>query len=216
MGIKSLGERFPYLNPLDKLALFVFAPRAFKKDSLLVRISFKNGQILPEILPILSEEEKEELKRIISSSLSSRERFIILSHFGIEREPLTLEEIGEKLQVSRQRVSEIEKRALWKIRKAWKGKISIFLYEKVKKMEKENQKMREVLLNLGKVIFSEKEEKEMIEEIKKILLPFFVSFFEELFNQDFEVLEEPQKQFFYPNEAELRKVEETLTKSFSR
>jgi len=176
MGNKKISERFPYLDPLDKLALFVFAPSAVEKDNLLLRISLRNSQILP----ILNEKEKEELKRIISFFLSPKERFIILSHFGIEREPLTLEEIGEKLQISRQRVNEIEKEAFQKIRRIWKRKPRIFLYDKIKKIYEENQQMKEIFLSLLEVVSKKKKGKETVQEIKKILFSFLTSFLGEI------------------------------------
>ena len=49
--------------------------------------------------------------------LSGRERAIIESHFGLgEAEPLSLSEIGEQLHITRERVRQIEQRALSKIR----------------------------------------------------------------------------------------------------
>jgi len=172
---KKIGERFPYLDPLDKLALFVFAFTAVKKDNLLLRISLRKNQIFP----ILDKEEKKKLMGIIFSSLNSTQREVILSHFGIQREALSLGEIGERLGISRQRVNAIEKEAFRKIRKAWKGRPKIFLYDKIREIYEENQKMKEILSKLLEVISKEKEEKEILEEVKKILLSFSVSFLEE-------------------------------------
>lgn len=176
MGNKKISERFPYLDPLDKLALYVFAPGAIEKDNLLLRVSLKNSQILP----ILNEKEKEELKKIISFFLSPKERFIILSHFGIERKPLTLEEIGEELQISRQRVNEIEKEAFRKIRRACKARPRIFLYDKIKKVYEENQQMKETFLRLLEVVSKRKKGKEIVQEVKKILFSFLTSFLGEV------------------------------------
>jgi len=105
---------------------------------------------------------------------------IILSHFGIESQPLTLEEIGKKLGISRQRVKEIEKKAFYKIKKALKEKPQIFRYDRLKKIQEENQKMKKIFLKIGEVIFSDKEEKEIVEEVKKIFLSFLIGFLKEV------------------------------------
>ncbi len=70
--------------------------------------------------------EKEEkaltrkgLKKALST-LTPKERLVIAQRFLIER-PLTLQEVGERLGVTRERVRQIEARALQKMRKALTG-----------------------------------------------------------------------------------------------
>jgi RNA polymerase primary sigma factor len=60
----------------------------------------------------------------ILHELSSREQEILSLRFGLtDDEPRTLEEIGKKFGLTRERVRQIESRALEKIRKLEKAKI---------------------------------------------------------------------------------------------
>lgn len=65
---------------------------------------------------LFEEELKKEIEDILSH-LNERERFIITKRFGLDNEdPLTLRDIGELLGISRERVRQIESKALRKIR----------------------------------------------------------------------------------------------------
>jgi RNA polymerase sigma factor (sigma-70 family) len=56
------------------------------------------------------------------SSLSAREELVLRRRFGIERaEAQTLREIGEELGITRERVRQIEKAALDKLRRRMRG-----------------------------------------------------------------------------------------------
>ena len=63
---------------------------------------------------------KQELKSKISellANLPEREKKILRMRFGFDGKTKTLEEIGKKIGVSRERVRQIEKRAKEKLRK---------------------------------------------------------------------------------------------------
>ncbi|WP_457640635.1 sigma-70 family RNA polymerase sigma factor [Persephonella sp.] len=65
---------------------------------------------------IVRESIEKEIEYILSH-LSDRERYIIINRFGLHgKEPKTLREIGKELGISRERVRQIEIRALKKIR----------------------------------------------------------------------------------------------------
>ncbi len=57
------------------------------------------------------------------SELSEREQFVIKNHI-LSETPMTLDEIGEKFKISRERVRQIEKRALEKLTASVKAKIA--------------------------------------------------------------------------------------------
>jgi RNA polymerase primary sigma factor len=60
---------------------------------------------------------REELEGVLSQ-LSDREREVLSLRFGLEGDaPCTLEEVGLQLQVTRERVRQIELRAIKKLRR---------------------------------------------------------------------------------------------------
>ena len=60
---------------------------------------------------------KEDLGKLLDSALTEREGHVLRMRFGIiDGKPRTLEEIGRGLHVTRERVRQIEARALQKLR----------------------------------------------------------------------------------------------------
>jgi RNA polymerase primary sigma factor len=80
------------------------------------------GELLPDEgdsppMDILVERERDGLLQRSLEALSSRERRVLLMHFGIgQRRAYTLEEIGRKFQLTRERIRQIELKALNKLR----------------------------------------------------------------------------------------------------
>jgi len=58
-----------------------------------------------------------DLTEAALGTLSPRERLIIAMRFGLgDEEPCTLEKVGQTLKISRERVRQLEKRALKRLR----------------------------------------------------------------------------------------------------
>ncbi len=72
---------------------------------------------------ILSESLKEEIERSLST-LSPREAEVVKLYFGIDqRYPLTLEEIGEKFDLTRERVRQVKEKALRKLKQRSRSRL---------------------------------------------------------------------------------------------
>jgi len=70
----------------------------------------------------MSESLKEEVERALAK-LSAREAEVIKLYFGLDvDEPLTLEEIGEKFNLTRERVRQIKEKAIRRLRNATRSK----------------------------------------------------------------------------------------------
>ncbi|MCH7972445.1 MAG: sigma-70 family RNA polymerase sigma factor [Bacteroidetes bacterium] len=71
---------------------------------------------------LMTESLKSEIKRALSS-LSEREAEVIKLYFGLKKEhSLTLEEIGEKFNLTRERVRQIKEKAIRRLRHASRSK----------------------------------------------------------------------------------------------
>ncbi len=65
---------------------------------------------------LIKESLKEEIRRVLKT-LSPREEAVVKMYFGIDQNrPLTLEEIGDRLRLTRERVRQIKERALVRLR----------------------------------------------------------------------------------------------------
>ncbi len=72
--------------------------------------------------PLVEESLKSEIRNALSI-LTERERKVIESSYGINCTELTLEEIGNKYGLSRERVRQIKEKAIRKLRKCTKNKV---------------------------------------------------------------------------------------------
>lgn len=71
---------------------------------------------------LMTESLKEEIKRALNV-LNEREKEVLKLYFGIDTDqPLTLEEIGEKFNLTRERVRQIKEKAIRKLRHNSKSK----------------------------------------------------------------------------------------------
>ncbi len=81
------------------------------EDGSLIDIIPDDGYYLPEE-PIMFESLKEEIHSALST-LTDREQQILKLYFGIDRgKPLTLNEIGEEFNLTRERVRQIKQKAI--------------------------------------------------------------------------------------------------------
>lgn len=98
------------------------APLVQGEDSSLIDVLESNSSPNPDS-GLLNESLNKEIERALTS-LSSREADIIRLYFGLEAEhPMTLEEIGEKFSLTRERVRQIKEKALRKLKQTSKSKI---------------------------------------------------------------------------------------------
>jgi len=73
---------------------------------------------------------REELLEMVGK-LPAREAQVLRWRYGLEGpRPLTLAEVGEKLGISRERVRQIEERALKKLKEAW-GERALEFYRRL-------------------------------------------------------------------------------------
>lgn len=63
------------------------------------------------------EESKSQLLKIINITLKPKEAKIIMMRYGFEGKAMTLEEIGSVFKVTRERIRQVEGKALMKIRR---------------------------------------------------------------------------------------------------
>lgn len=101
--------------------LSIDAPFVHGEDSRLVDVMPNQNQPLPDH-KLINESLKIEINRALST-LSPRERDVLKLYYGLDQEnPLTLEEIGEKFKLTRERVRQIKEKAIRRLKHASKSK----------------------------------------------------------------------------------------------
>jgi RNA polymerase primary sigma factor len=100
--------------------LSVDAPFAQGEDNRLLDVLSDATQLPPDNV-LMNESLRLEVNRALTS-LSQREREVIELYYGLnEVSPLTLEEIGDKFQLTRERVRQIKEKAVRRLRHAAKS-----------------------------------------------------------------------------------------------
>ena len=101
--------------------LSVDAPFSDAEDGSLLDVLI-NEEIPPTDVSLVSESLKSEIQAALSV-LNERERNVIEASYGLGMQELTLEEIGEKYGLSRERVRQIKEKAIRKLRASTQNKI---------------------------------------------------------------------------------------------
>ena len=97
------------------------APFAQGEDNRLLDVIQDERQPAPDSI-LMDESLKEEVQRALAT-LSDREAEVIRLYFGLQRaHSLTLEEIGEKFNLTRERVRQIKEKAIRRLRHASRSK----------------------------------------------------------------------------------------------
>jgi RNA polymerase primary sigma factor len=93
------------------------APFAQGEENRLIDVIQNDQQPSPDF-QLMSESLKKEIERALSS-LSQREEEVLTLYFGLNKEhPMTLEEIGERFNLTRERVRQIKEKAIRRLRHA--------------------------------------------------------------------------------------------------
>lgn len=100
--------------------LSVDAPFVQGEDNRLLDI-LPNEQQPPPDSELIRESLRVEVQQVLTT-LSTREAEVIKLYFGLESQPLTLEEIGEKFNLTRERVRQIKEKAIRRLRHASRSK----------------------------------------------------------------------------------------------
>jgi len=98
------------------------APFNQGEDNRLLDVIHDDGQPSPDY-SLMDESLKIEIERSLES-LSQREAEVVKLYFGLGREdPLTLEEIGELFNLTRERVRQIKEKAIRRLRHIFRSKV---------------------------------------------------------------------------------------------
>ena len=102
--------------------LSIDAPLTDGEDNTLLGILDSNDEPRPDV-QLINESLQKEINRVIST-LSEKERDVLKFYYGLDGGPAhTLEDIGEKIGLTRERVRQIKEKALRRLRKSSKSKI---------------------------------------------------------------------------------------------
>jgi RNA polymerase primary sigma factor len=97
------------------------APFAQGEDNRLLDVIQNDQQPNPDFI-LMNESLKAEIERALST-LSERESEVVSLYFGLNKEhSMTLEEIGEKFNLTRERVRQIKEKAIRRLRHASRSK----------------------------------------------------------------------------------------------
>ncbi len=100
--------------------LSVDAPFVQGEDNRLLDI-LPNEQQPPPDIELMRESLKTEVKQVLNSLLP-REAEVIKLYYGLDAPALTLEEIGDKFNLTRERVRQIKEKAIQKLKRSGKAK----------------------------------------------------------------------------------------------
>jgi len=94
------------------------AERVLGQKQLDALLCMDNGELVALATPDeeLSKQEFKDLMEDKLSTLTPREKYVLTTHYGLGCDPRTLDEIGRDYDVCRGRISQIEKKALRKMR----------------------------------------------------------------------------------------------------
>lgn len=102
--------------------LSIDAPLAEGEDNTLLGVLDQNDEPNPD-MPLINESLQNEINRVIST-LSDKERDVLKFYFGLDGNAAhTLEDISEKVGLTRERVRQIKEKALRRLRKSSKSKV---------------------------------------------------------------------------------------------
>jgi RNA polymerase primary sigma factor len=97
------------------------APFSQSEENRLLDV-LENEELPAPDTTLMSESLKEEVERALSK-LAEREAEVIKLYFGLETdEPMTLEEIGERFNLTRERVRQIKEKAIRRLRNTTRSK----------------------------------------------------------------------------------------------
>ena len=97
------------------------APFAEGDENSLLDVLVNDDSPMADCEPVM-ESLRNEIKRALKT-LNERERMILEAFFGIDQPEMTLEEIGEKFGLTRERVRQIKEKAIRRLRHCTKNKM---------------------------------------------------------------------------------------------